>query len=124
MPPGPTVATFHFSSTDRPCPPPGRGRYVPLRTRSSRTVQEGSTYAWRFRLAFGCAPFHYGLPSAIRSVTFLRSTPAPPKTRPKRNRSSLTCTREQLRDSRRNAPYRLTQFGRIRRMIKLLKTAS
>ena len=123
MSPGPTVSTFHFSSTGRPYPPPCRGRFVPLRTRSSRTVQDGSTYVWRFRLDFGCAPFHYGLPCAIRSVAFLRSTPAPPKTRPKRNRSSLTSAREQFRDSRRDAPDRLTQFGRMRRMIKLLKTA-
>ena len=36
----------------------------------------------------------------------------------------LKSTREQLQDSRRNAPDRLTQFGRMRRMIKLLKTAS
>jgi len=60
------------------------GRYVtvtsprPMRcTPRPLVLDEGIGIDMRpFRLALGCAPFRYGLHSAIRSVPSLRSTPA------------------------------------------------
>src|SRR6266487_3675625 len=100
MPPGPTAAAFRLSPTGRPHSPSGRGQRAPLHARSSRTMAWESTFVRRFRLALGCAPFRYGLHSAIRSFPSLRSTLASPKTRPKRVWVILTFTRKQFRDSR------------------------
>ena len=75
-PPGPTAAAFRFSSTGRPRHPSCRGRFAPLRARSSRTNVRTATFVGRFRLALGSTPFRCGLRFAIRSVPSLRSTSA------------------------------------------------